>query len=577
MTEMALVSLENWFDQRVLDRGRQYVEEGRLLRPARRGDVLRARCLGTDPQPYDVEAILGPEGLRAARCTCPVGATGHCKHVAALALAWRDDPEAFAERPTVGELLGAHTRDDLVDLVERMVRRHPDLETLLELPAGLRSTGRAAEVGVVRRAVDEAFERHAREGWRASYAIARDLGDLMELARRYTARRRRAHAATVYAGIADEVLAGYGRVVDEDDELAGLVTAAVGGLGLSLRESSEPRERERILTSLLDVYRRNLALSLPGLERLVREIVLTAGDPDERRRTAGSLERLLETDAAAAPALRRRVQRTRAHFLEGVLDDAAFLPLAREAEAWHPLVRRLLALGRVEEAAEAASEAPATILLDLADLFVGAGAEEVGVGLVRDRATRGDGSRLREWLIRRAERRGDWAEALRWAEEVLWERLDLTDYVRVRDLARHVGRWGWMRPLVLRRMAERGHYRLLTEVYLAEGEVDRALETVEAIPPTAAEPWAMLRLDVARAAEQGRPRDAIRLYMQRVDELTEARGRDHYGQAADYLARVRDIYRRLDDDVGWRELIRTVRELNRRLPAFQDELKIAGL
>ena len=56
----------------------------------------------------------------------------------ALALAWRDGPEAFAERPTPRERLSAYTRDDLVDLIERMVWRHPDLETLLELPTGLR-------------------------------------------------------------------------------------------------------------------------------------------------------------------------------------------------------------------------------------------------------------------------------------------------------------------------------------------------------------------------------------------------------------------------------------------------------
>ncbi len=86
-----------------------------------------------------------------------------------------------------------------------------------------------------------------------------------------------------------------------------------------------------------------------------------------------------------------------------------------------------------------------------------------------------------------------------------------------------------------------------------------------------------MTIRVAQAAEERRPRDAIRLYMARVKPLIEARGRDNYATAASYLQRVRDLYGRLGEEATWKSLIGGIREENRRLRALQEELANAGL
>jgi len=50
-----------------------------------------------------------------------------------------------------------------------------------------------------------------------------------------------------------------------------------------------------------------------------------------------------------------------------------------------------------------------------------------------------------------------------------------------------------------------------------------------------------------------------------------------YVRAARYLARVRDLYRRLGEGAAWDVLIAGVREQNRQLRALKEELDPAGL
>jgi hypothetical protein len=78
-----------------------------------------------------VEATLGPKGIVADDCSCPIG--GRCKHVAALLYTWIDDPDAFTTMDDVDTLLAKRSQAELTDLIHKMIDRYPDL-VLLELP-----------------------------------------------------------------------------------------------------------------------------------------------------------------------------------------------------------------------------------------------------------------------------------------------------------------------------------------------------------------------------------------------------------------------------------------------------------
>ncbi|MBU0703231.1 MAG: hypothetical protein KKC18_05130 [Chloroflexi bacterium] len=86
-----------------------------------------------------------------------------------------------------------------------------------------------------------------------------------------------------------------------------------------------------------------------------------------------------------------------------------------------------------------------------------------------------------------------------------------------------------------------------------------------------------MSIRVAQAAEESRPRAAIRIYVERTERLIAARGRGNYVEAAGYLARVRELYHRLSEPETWGTFIADLREQNRRLPALKDELNKAGL
>ena len=148
----------------------------------------------------------------------------------------------------------------------------------------------------------------------------------------------------------------------------------------------------------------------------------------------------------------------------------------------------------------------------------------------------------------------------------------------MRRLAEPMGQWQKLRSETLDRLAKKGEYRFLTEIYLEEGEIDPALVSLE--KAKSASRWGVsdsLQLQVAEAARQQRPRESIHLYMQIAQRLIDIRGRGNYAQAAGHLKQVQELYRRLDDLRGWQRVITDLREENRSLRALQDELNRARL
>jgi uncharacterized Zn finger protein len=264
---------------------------------------------------------------------------------------------------------------------------------------------------------------------------------------------------------------------------------------------------------------------------------------------------------------------------EAWLDDEAYLEICRQTGRRGDLVERLLDLRRVDEAAAAAREAHDYVLVRLADRFVAHGHDQLAESLIRERMGDDSDRRLMEWLKERALERGDWEEALTLTESLFWRRPGLEGYQELRALARSIERWDDLRAAILSRLAEEERDKLLIEIYLEEGEVDRALKTLQEMREASRWRWQSDRLsvDVARAAEAERPREAIRLYVGAAHELIGRRGRGNYAEAATYLIRVRDLYRRLGEASTWETYITELRESSPRLRALKDELKKAGL
>jgi uncharacterized Zn finger protein len=241
-----------WVGETSLARGRPYV--ARMLDQRRTGLELKARCVGSAAQPYRVTADLTTSGgVAASTCSCPVG--GRCKHVAALLLAWLAEPDAFLEVEPLDASLERRDKADLIALIRQMLARHPELETLLELP--LPTAGgkhKPADPAVIQRQVLAAFHA-AGDDWHAVATIANALEPLVDIGDDYGRLADWRSAATVYQTIAQTVLDQYTRLHDEDGSLHGIVNRCVEGLGECLDATREAPQRESLLRALFDIYR----------------------------------------------------------------------------------------------------------------------------------------------------------------------------------------------------------------------------------------------------------------------------------------------------------------------------------
>lgn len=561
-----------WVGETSLDKGRPYFRQGDVFDLRRHDQTLRGLCQGSMDEPYRVTVELGPSGIQAAACSCPVGGGGRCKHVAALLLAWLNAPQTFEERPDPNTLLGKYSQAELVTLVRRMLDRYPDLERMLDRYPPRSQRASAVKPEVIRRQVATAF-RSAGHEWGAASAVAAELHDLVAMGDEYAGREEWANALVVYEVVARETLEAYGDIDDEGDVLSE-VNECVTGLGECLEHAEDLGEREIILEALFDIYKWDIDYGGVAVGEDVPDIILAQASADERRQVARWIREALPDDESDKYNFRRQAYGGFLLRLAGdETDDETFLAICRETGRTSDLVNRLLELGRVDEAAADARQTSDYTLLQLADLFVKHGHADLAERLVRERRPRSQDSRLTQWLLQRTEARGDREEALTLALDLFWQQPSLPGYQRVRALAQALERWMPLHKDILARLAEKDRYELLTDIHLDEGDVAVALTTVDKIRPG----WGYVGelsyfIRVAQAAEANYPEAAIRIYVREAQRLIEQRGRPNYAQAAAYLKRVRDLYRRLGQDPVWQELIDHIRVEYKALRALREEL-----
>ena len=194
-----------------------------------------------------------------------------------------------------------------------------------------------------------------------------------------------------------------------------------------------------------------------------------------------------------------------------------------------------------------------------------------------ERAKTTQDKRIFDWLKLRHEQQGDFAGALMWAAKNNAVRPSLEQYREIRKLAQAAGTWASVRSELLADLAKRKGFGLLTQIHLDENEIDAAFETIEksqrAFPYFSSD----LRLQVAKAAEETRPRDALRIYLQAAERIVKARNRGAYSEACKYLVRARTLYQKLGEDAAWEQYLRKLKEETKSMRAFKAEMARARL
>ena len=591
--------VRDWTAERFVERGRQYYAEGRIQHPRRQRSRLRAACQGSQPAPYRVEARLGEDGIQSATCSCPMGDGGRCKHVVALLLMWIEEPERFTEEEALHAKLRSKTRDQLVRLIERMIDRHPDLETMVSLAAGDATDFDAA---TFRKRVEQVFSEAGgyddyRYGY-GGYSVAHNLEPFVQRGDDYAETGHRFEAGQVYRITAEVILDHYEQFADEGGELADVATTCAERLSDLLVDTDVSSLRETLLRGLFDIYRWDIDAGGFGIGDPAYRAIMDHATPDERHQVADWVRDALPGSVTANK--HRAFDLLSGSFIEwdssswkqeqlgrflldleaDRLNDETYLQICRETGQIDALVDRLLDLDRLDEALDALHDASDYDVYRLADWFVGYGAETAIRDLVHERveASQDPDTRLVQWLRDYAETHDDPETALELSRQLFWARPSVDRYERLRDAARALDRWDEARSTLIDRLEDADQYDVLTRLHLSDGNVDEALQTVHHTSSHWYGRFSNLKVDVARAAEDTHPERAADLYLDLAGDLIDERGRKNYARAAEHLSRIQHIYHDVvNDSSAWGELIAMIRAEYSNLPALQDELDKAGL
>jgi hypothetical protein len=172
------------------------------------------------------------------------------------------------------EHLQGKSREELLGLLEQIMKKQPEikglLKLLLELPltSGARAEHKAGvgrvrtlEPATIQAQVRAAFAQ-AGHAWGYSMLAATDLYRVLDIGDRFTEAGQWANAQVVYATVADAILSSY-EELEEEDHLAGVLGGCLGGLlscleaqpELSVEEQLEEADRQALLASLFALWK----------------------------------------------------------------------------------------------------------------------------------------------------------------------------------------------------------------------------------------------------------------------------------------------------------------------------------
>ena len=577
--------IRNIIDPASFQRGQTYYNSDAIFNTRQQGMALKARCQGSRSQAYRVEVTFNNAGIVSNQCSCPLG--GHCKHVAALLLTWIHDPEKFLEQPEVDQLLEQSTKAELISLIKKMLRREPELESLLQT---VNKQQAAANPEIYRRQVNNAFQQGGYE-WGDTYEIGDELSSVKETADEFVQEGEYASAVTVYESIINGIIENFYSYEDEEGELGSVINDCVEELDTCLANVQDDKAlRERVMQVLFTAYNFDVKAGGIGVGEEAPDILLKHASPDERRMIAGWVREEIARPDNSGWGTRFRDQWYGGFLLDleaDDLDDEAYLRVCRETGRIGDAVERLLTLGRLEEATRDAEREGDYDLMRMADIFVQHGHYIEAEKMIRHRSKTSSDTRLLDWLKKYYLARNDKVSALDMALELFYKQPPvLAYYQEIRLLAKMLDRWEDLRPKIMAYLKKTQNNYLVIQVALDEGDIVEALvllRTSQARGNTTAYGsgyfygYSSIEIEVAKAAEATLPRESIEIYQKHIERLISQRGRGSYQQACQYLLRVRDLYKNLGEHEKWTTYLTTLQEKNRMLRALKEELQNAGL
>ena len=634
LAPLSAADIEAATDSGSYTRGRRYERGGHIFDTIRRGQTLRAQCHGSSGGPYRVEATLaladqeGDYRLSFVACDCPRG--GFCKHIVALLLTWVHTPERFEPRPPIADLLAGKSQEELIAVIELLLRHEPGLESLLALPLSVTGPVDAAPVdtSALRRQIDAAvganaaYDRHGYDfeygydGYGGAYGgsdAAALVHPLLDLAAAHEAAGHTGNAVRVLATLGTALAEQYESYDDQDGELGAIIVACDQSLArllgvqatVSDADRLMPSDRVELIEGLYAIWEADVALGGPDLATEGPAAIGRHATPEEQQELSQRVRTLIERPAAD-PHTRQWFARCAIAFLSELsgdagLSDEALLEEYRKAELWEDAAAALVMLGRAEEAIALAGRRLSAhpILLRFADLLVATGEPtriDQAIELIDARLWEEEGKNLhvdaayKAWLERQYAATARPAKALELARSRFKAAPSRLTFDAVKAAALLPGQegdpWPPLRDELVAALGKRGDWAAVTSIHLEAGEVRDAIAAREQMAKTRVSnlsgggwSWFPENVDtaVAEAAAAEFPEQAIAIFQDLADRLIAQRQRTSYRQAAAYLDRAKAIASSSGRAEAWQTLITELRQRYTSLRALREELDALGL
>jgi hypothetical protein len=563
--------IHNLATTKSFERGFDYFNNDALFNLRQVGVDLRAHCRGSSYTPYRVSARLGSGEIITTHCTCPYDWGGICKHIVALLLAWIHTPEVFQSVAPTDDRLADKSKEELITLIQEMLKRDPELESLLDIPLHP-EPGVPINLASFRRHIESMLLNDFPNPAELSFEISA----IAETADRHAEMGNMAAAGALYHLILSEIIPSYSRLYDDDGDISSVLQQCAAGLKRCLTEG-EPESATRqawfdvlLEAELMDIQMGGIDLAYPA-----GDILLEYPNAEEWKRIEKRVRQEIATSGDLYSEWKREVlvnilvNRKKRTGREAEVTDLIF-ELGSEEQKAFELVRQ----GRVEAAISIAKEHFVELpglVIRFADALVDAGGIAEAVMYITSQLETKYRTSYLSWLAQLAEQEQDPETALKWQLCLFHESPSLENYSNLQIAAQRLDQWETIYPGIIQELEADQHWNLLIEIALEEEHITQALEY---LPRQRGD---HLSLQVARAAETSHPKSAIEIYCQRVDRLIGARGRANYKEAAIILKRVNGLYQKQSTRNQWNDLLIELRQRHAHLPALMDELNKAGL
>ncbi|BCM91379.1 hypothetical protein IAD21_03251 [Abditibacteriota bacterium] len=585
---------------------------------------LFGRCHGSQGELYALRVRVQNGAVAESSCSCAYDGGGVCKHRVALLLVFTRQNEKFRAYPAIVEMIAACSHETLRDLVATMVRRSPDLLSLIAVSRDsgdepVRETlrralsGRNADDGrpVLERLFGQASQHEAQGDWFAA-------GELWSVAL-----EELAHAAVKFEQVYERELEFQEGYYDEEvnfgEEWASM---ALQGLERAFEQDTlAPEARHSWLRSLWEAERAVKSLQYFSLPSLVRDLLSSFAPAD----LWADIEASVRADLKRAP----RQPDWQASVFRGGGLELRQVPAGDDWERAHNvnfLLGRLYAQGRDREAQALIAEVGTSKqqfelkirqgdflgaqilarqvynstphqLLECATQLDKAGASELALQLVLEAQKSGDvrGEYLpshyeatwRVWLCDFYLRYGRATEARAEAVRLFAKEPKSDQFDRLKRAVELQSDWQSQRDSIeqdLRSHAGKNWQggsradEVALELVLCERDAPRIYSLFKKL----AKSERHRRLEaVANAIEAEMPEQSLALWRELAEWIIEHRdqnsARRSYAHAAQALMHVRDLYKKLGSVDEWTDYRQTLLGVYKSLRALPDEMKKAGV